>query len=318
MKVEDLLTLSKLLRLRHARIQTNNLVASCPFAPYRHLKADGTYGIDRRPSFGISVTDYDESVYNCFACQSSGDMLRLCFELSDLRGHDYTDIVDWVWKTEDILEQALAPQPSPAAIRAAKIEERELAVYQEAEYEPYRRSVPRYAMERGLDLRACKAWDLGHDPEEGRLLFPVRRRDGKLVGLKGRSYRGHEAKYFPYLDFSQGSYFYGEHMLLEGDHRLVVVEGEIDVIKVWMSGHSCWGLMGGMATAEHKRKLEVLGWDLVLMPDPNKVGERWARRLGDHFKSLVNVYDVFLKKGDPGVHEPEELDELVENAGLRL
>jgi hypothetical protein len=300
-----------------------NVVASCPFAPYRHIKADGSFGLDKKPSFGLEINPEGESRYNCFGCASRGDLMHLALELGDVRGEDYTDLFEFIWQNEGagVLDRVCAEDYIPnVELRQGRIEAKRAAVYPESEYAIFKGSVPQYALDRGLPADVCKAWDLGHDPEEGRLMFPIRDIDGNLVGLKGRSYRGHKAKYFPYLHWGQGNYFYGEHMLrsVDEDPRIVIVEGEIDVIKVWMAGYSALALMGGMATRAQRRKLEIWARPLVLMPDVNEVGDMWSKRLGDQMKNLVNVFDARLVEGDPGDLSAEEIRGFVENSGLRL
>lgn len=323
MDLENLLELAKALSLSNVRTAAGNLVCSCPFAPYRHLKPDGSFGMDHKASFGISINEDGESYSNCFSCNSSGDLLYLCLDLGEVRGEDYRELEEFIWQNEGVgvLERAVnCPALSVADARKLARKKRASAVYSENDYAPFRGRVPRYALERGLPLEVCKAWDLGDDPAEGRLLFPIRNFEGGLVGLKGRSYRGHRNKYIPYLPFSQGSWFFGEHMLRpeSEDPRIVIVEGEIDVIKVWMAGYSCLGMMGGFPTRTHSKRLEALGRPLVLMPDANETGERWAKSLGDRMKNVVNVFDVFLDSGDPGERSPDEIREAVEGASLRL
>jgi DNA primase len=293
MDLENLLELSKVLRLERSRAASGNLV------------------------------DVGESMYNCFGCSSRGDLLNLCLELGEARGEDYSELEEFIWQNEGagtlekLCTEDLVTVP---VVRKERMEARAAALYPESEYAPFQGKIPAYAAERGLPDDVCRAWDLGDDPEEGRLMFPIRDICGNLVGLKGRTYRGHKSKYFPYLDWGQGGWFYGEHMLRpeEEDPRIVIVEGEIDVIKVWMAGFSCLGIMGGMATSKHRRKLETLARPLVLMPDDNETGDRWSQRLGDQMKNIVNVFDVFLDGGDPGERSPEELRELIDNASLRL
>jgi hypothetical protein len=322
--VENLLKLAKVLRLQRFKAATGNVVSSCPFAPFRHIKADGTFGRDAKPSFGIEINPDGESRYNCFACSSRGDLLNLCLELGELRGVDYSELEEFIWQNEGagVLDRACEmPLFDAPSAREERRETARAAIYRESEYEPYKGRVPKYAIEdREIPLEVCKAWDLGHDPEEGRLMFPIRDAAGNLVGLKGRSYVGARNKYFPYLEWTQGAWFYGEHMLRpeEDDPRIVIVEGEIDVIKVWMAGYSCLGIMGGMATSRQRKKLEILGRPLVLMPDANETGEKWARRLGDQMKNMVNVFDVRLKEDDPGALSTKEIREMVENSRLRL
>jgi 5S rRNA maturation endonuclease (ribonuclease M5) len=325
--VDNLTLLAERLRLQRPRPGARNFVASCPFAPYRHLKEDGSFGEDRKASFGITIDPNGESVYNCFACESRGDLMFLVLELGELRGRDYSDIEDWIFQVESVqaLDLALAIDEDDdgmfagAGRRRRVAQQRRDAVYQERELEEFTETLPPYAEERGLSVDVCKDWGLLHDPEEGRLVFPIRNRCNELVGIKGRSYTGARNKYYSYLPLDQGAFFYGEHMLPSDATKVVVVEGEIDALKVAMAGLPVLALMGGHASREHQRKLEVLGLDVVLMPDPGNTGETWARRIGDYLKSRLNVFDVDMPPGkDPGDMDLEEIQDLVENARIRL
>jgi hypothetical protein len=289
MDAENLSALAERLRLERPRPGARNFVASCPFAPYRHFKEDGTFGRDRKASFGITIEPGGTSVFNCLSCGSKGDLMLLVLELGELRGRDYSDLEDWVFQVESVqsLEHALEVDEEddglfakPGRRRAAAQQRRE-ATYQERELKGFTRDLPAYAGERGLTPSICESWGLLHDPDEGRLVFPIRNQRGELVGIKGRSYTGARNKYYSYLPLDQGAFFYGEHMVAEDATKVVVVEGEIDALKVSMAGYSVLALMGGHASREHQRKLEVLELDVVLMPDPGSTGSKWARQIGD-------------------------------------
>jgi len=326
MNQDGLQKLAEALHLKNHRFGSGNLIASCPFAPFKHLKEDGSFGRDRKPSFGIRIDDLGESVYHCFACQSQGSLLDLVGELAELREQDYSEVEEFVWQSEGataLIEMASTdPFEKHYEKRRTLPENSNADVYPESEYEPYRGSVPRYAFERGLDIETCKAWDLGHDPEEGRLMIPIRRMGDKaLVGLKGRTYRNAPAKYYPYLPFSAGKWLFGEHMLREGvdDPRVVIVEGELDVIKTWMAGFNALGLMGGFPSKQHLKKLEFLAKDIVVIPDPDPTGDDWSSYLCDRMRDVVNVYHARPPKGeDPGSMPLEAIWELVRAARIWL
>ena len=324
MDLENLQTLARHLHLERVRAGTGNLVCSCPFAFCRHIKADGSFGVDRKASFGIKINPDGVSHFNCFSCTSSGDLLWLLTDLGAARDEDYSHLEEFIWDKETMgaFDRAIElPDLEPRKLRKAQLQLIDEGTYPEAEYDEFRDKLPvDYIQSRSLPVDVCRAWGLGHDPDEGRLMFPIRRQDGRLVGLKGRSYRGHKNKYIPYLPFNQGDFFYGEHMLRpeEEDPRIVIVEGEIDVLKVWMAGYSCMGIMGGMATRAHRQKLELLERPLVLMPDANNTGEVWASRLGKLMKNIVNVFDVYLPGGDPGDLSSAQIKAYVESASLRL
>lgn len=318
MKLQDLQTLAKALDFRRVSVGAGNLICSCPFARWRHA------GNDRKPSFGIIIDDEGESCFNCFGCHSSGGLHDLVLELAELRRTDLSHLETWILDNEglDISKKIKASERDRVFTVQQRQEASLLEAYPESEYDRFRGSVPRFALERGLTLEACKAWELGNCKEEKRLAFPVRRGSDKaLVGVRGRTYVDARAKYFPLLPFNPSDFLYGEHMLRPADEeeRVCVVEGEIDAIKCWMAGFSAIGLFGSHPSKKQRLKIECLNRPLVLLPDGDKVGRKWAQKLGEEFKFYVSVFDVRLRDGeDPGAFEPDELREKILMARVRV
>jgi len=103
----------------------------------------------------------------------------------------------------------------------------------EARMTRFQTGVPKYAISRGLDIETCRTWGLGYDKLAKRLVFPVRRYDGKLIGLTGRDITGQAAaKYHNYSGLDKARYIFGEHMLKAGE-PIILCEGQIDAIITW-------------------------------------------------------------------------------------
>jgi DNA primase len=310
--LDKLLKLAKLLKLQQVRVGSKYLNASCPFARWKHPR-----GKDSRPSFGMRIEPDFISTYKCFGCDAKGSLADLCMELA-LLGVRTITAEEFLFQNE---EDEWADFSSLDGVENVPyISDDDSDVYPEQEYAPYRGRVPKYALQRGLDLATCKAWDLGHDTYRKRLTFPVRRRDGKLVGIKGRTYVDHPAKYLGLLTWNMGKWLYGEHMLPVEPKQVVVVEGEIDAIKVWMAGFNPLGIMGGSPSARQVSKIVALGCDVVLLPDIGEVGRKWSTRLGDQLKTTVQVLDTKPATGckDAGDMTPQQIQEAVAQARLRL
>ena len=69
--------LMRLLRLLNCKVPEQQhrkdwVVAGCPFAPFKHKN-----GVDRHPSFGISVKAPHR--YRCFSCSESGPLDELLY-----------------------------------------------------------------------------------------------------------------------------------------------------------------------------------------------------------------------------------------------
>lgn len=319
MNKKNLSKLAKRLDLKRVRWQAGNMVCSCPFAPWNHK------GSDKRPSFGILISDDGESAFNCFGCGERGDLLRLVNELADLRGTDYSGVEEWVWRNEgvgdprDLDDDLTDPQRRREHMREA----RDAEVYDDAEIADYlKNGPPAYAFTRGISEEACQVWEIGDNPADKRMTLPVRRaRDKRLVGIKARSYSGERDKYIPYLPWSQSNFLYGEHLVTsERGDKVVLVEGEIDAIKVWMAGYNALAFMGQSVSPEQRRKLQLMDMNVILLPDRDEVGHRWAQQLGDKLANEVSVFDAKLPKSvkDAGEMNPDDLRELLESARLRV
>lgn len=232
-------------------------------------------------------------------------------------------------------------------------------------YRPYAGSVPRYALERGLTIETCKEWELGHDREMKRLLFPIRDRLGRLVAISGRIYvddcprcggiwiRPCEGcgepesahfeedgerrcangdtyrptrpccaqcgmmqppKYLHSKGFKRNSILYGEHRQEEApDGRVYVVEGHLDMIKMWQAGYRPVVALLGSHPGEAQVEKLIRGWDrIVVVPDGNQAGEDMGRKVMQMVASRIPVRFVKLADGlDPGAMTEEQfLDSL--------
>ena len=322
MDEQNLSTLATKLGFERARIASANLVASCPFAPYKHLKADGSYGRDYKASFGIRIErDGKSSVFNCFSCASKGDLMELCNELAGLRGEDYTEIEEWVWEVETLtaIETFDFDELSPAKKREQRRDILAHDVYDDVELDMFPDPAPVEWLDmRGISAAAAVEFDLRDDPEEGRVLFPMRRLDGKLIGLSGRTYRNAKSKYFPYLVYPKERYFFGEWLLSDSEEPIVVVEGQIDVVKVRMAGFDSLAILGGSCSATQQRTLEFLRRDVILLPDPGETGKTWSHSMAKNLNDVMNVYRVraFEEGRDPGDCSPEELQDRLSDTRL--
>lgn len=108
-------------------------------------------------------------------------------------------------------------------------------VLPETRWDQYRDKVPRYAFERGIRLETCRTWGLGYDNYGKRLVFPVRRRDNRLVGMQGRDITGKaERPHHNYEGFKKERYLLGAQLLEDGK-PVVVVEGAVGVVKTWQA-----------------------------------------------------------------------------------
>ncbi len=192
----------------------------CLLARWTHAK-----GYDTHPSMVLFPEgSHGDPIYTCLGCHESGSLRDLILDLWTQRRvnlMNWIEVVDEETSVEDAeersksqradglaereqdyvyrssaarkaLRKATRSQFKPQApgkpfydYKAAEIELEEIPY---ARYAPNAGSVPRYALDRGLTIETCKAWELGHDKYGKRLLFPMRDRKGRLVAISGRLY----------------------------------------------------------------------------------------------------------------------------------
>ena len=309
LKVMDALGISEVLRsmgCRKIRSSGGNTKTNCPLSPWYH---EG--GSDKHPSLSVEENPQGSSKYRCFACGSKGFFIGL--------------VRDFVRNGGFIDPQVLAKveaEETPDLRQRGKIcvdmfregmvlrEKNAVEVWSDEEIAQFAGRVPKYIIRRGISIETCKKWEIGYDEKDKRVIFPVRRRDGKLVGAVGRTILDNvEPKYITYFNFTKSNFFYGEHLLADKNEPtffeamgfdypaqdgVIVVEGNTDVLKLSEIGYT--NVAGVMTSSLSKAQIKTL-LDLerpvYLMLDWDKAGIK-GRQAAVHklYERLPFVYDV--------------------------
>jgi len=301
---------------------SGNIQISCPLAPWTH-----EHKSDRSPSCSVKIADGDTSLFKCFACGEAGTLVGLIARLNRLNGGGYEDLMEKVAVQERVdlaqqVERAMQQYNPKAVENARKIE---WEAWDEGEIAQWVGKVPKYALERGVSLETCREWQLGFDKPGKRFVFPVRREDGRLVGVTGRAiYDGMEPRYKDYWGFNKSQYLYGEHKIDKECRKLLVVEGFIKLLKLWTDGYrpsrtNIAATMMAMPSEEQLRKIRDLGMDVYLAQDGDWAGRKARERFEMSLKGRVRLFDVKIpdEKG-PDDLPAAELAELVEKSSMIL
>lgn len=290
---------------------------SCPLAPIRH---NDPY--DYNLSCSVSVSEEDPSLVRCFSfnCQYKGSFYNMLKLLVEFRGNP-ADLVALLQKLEPT-EKFTIDSRNARAIKKYEAEQEQLRrpsipaqdkdTLPEARLERYRTGVPRYALDRGLTIESCKAWELGYDKNQGRLIFPVRRYDGALVGLTGRilpsaARRAEQegrvvSKYHNYAGLDKAKFLYGEHKL-EVKKPVVLCEGQIDAILITQfMGLPAVAPLGEGFSEKHVRTICAHEPPVVyIFPDNDPPGRLAAEKFVYAFKGRLPLKLVMPPPGlDPG------------------
>lgn len=340
MRVDEIRFVAQRLRAGRVRKSGSNIMIACPLAPF---SAEGhTSGRDRKPSMSIKVTETGPSPLYCFGCHYRGTVTSLVHRLTWLVDTDLGTLLDFVRAAERVdpvrvlslvhsgyntevaemleverIEAEVTADPSPVDVWS----EREIAPLLVDE-------VPEYLVKRGFGEEVLRL-GIGYHPVDRRVLFPVRRSDGALIGVVGRHVdealvkSGATPKYNNYRHFQKSFYLYGEDMV---DHAsgdpLVVVEGIID--RAWMVSHgfaNVVAIMGSSMSRVQARK--VIRWaqeadrGAILFLDGDDAGRLGTREAVALLYGRLHLLHVETPPGtDPGGTKPRMLRKLLREAGL--
>lgn len=297
--------------------------AMCPFAPWKHKG-----GTDNRPGFGMTIVPNGRSTYHCLACKSTGGLPELIADLGRLRRQDYSELVK---------EAALTDTTRQFSWEEPVYEEETLTVLDENAFGTLypnawgNRRGRAYLESRGVGERAVRDLGLGYDPEDHRIVCPVRDRDGLLYGFTGRSVLTPEE--FPHRGYNRMKDYFGlpKKALLLGEQLarpgrpFFVVEGLFGLFCAIERGvHEFCNpvaLMGSAMTAEKAHRLEEWGERVFLAVDPDDAGDTclWGTKDVDDdgvvvgFKGggavdkLYNRVPIYLPAYPEGKVDPDQL-----------
>jgi hypothetical protein len=314
MRAEAIEELAEMLGIEKVRVRSSYVLISCPFASTMHGS-----GQDSHPSLSIIVDNEGRSGFRCHGCGLTGTLGFLVTRWGLLTKKPTELLFRFIDKHENPLEMVKSRIDSKVAAQwdpKPPKPDVDWSVFDEAELEEFGGSVPQYALDRGLTLATCKEWELGYDKEfkdsqtkriRPRMTFPIRRKDGKLIGMIGRALDDlKQEKYYNYWHFQKSNYLYGMHKVEKRDH-VIAVEGLFDVLKWWEYGLPVVGLMGSQPS-EAQAKL-LLEFEMVYLAlDADEAGAKGTKWLKSRLKGRVPIYAVRFPEGkkDPGEMGKEE------------
>ena len=279
---------------------------ACPMAPWNHGDPD-----DRNMSCSVSIDPDGPSWARCFSwnCDFKGSFLRMIQTVVGKHPNPerFTDFLKFcLSRDKDDIESRAAraitlistqrdnrQRALERAFAPPLLLQHEQDVLPEIALEFCFGTVPKYVLSRGVSIDTCKAWEIGYDRAHERVVFPVRRRDGALVGLTGRILPSAVAraeacdeieptKYHNYAGLNKTRYLYGSHLWVKG-LPIVIVEGPLDAIRVWeaLQGRAnVCATLGQGFTQEHRRLIRNFSPPAVyIFGDGDDAGRRMSEKI---------------------------------------
>lgn len=303
MTEQMLLKLLRKLNFDQIVVRGRNIMACCPAHE------------ERNPSWGISIEP--PHLHACFSCQFKGSLYTLLTKTYNVEGRAARLLIGDETLTLKYQRRDLLVE-----------EEEEQALIDETELYPYTltKRALKYLKTRGISRDLAEMFGLLDNHEADRLMFPWYMK-GELVGVTGRTLIDDPAKTLPYYGTKKGNHLYMPGQGMIKSNTLVLVEGEIDAIRVYASKalDGNVGALGFGKFTDNQKKLVLNGAadEVVLFFDDDKTGleltqaafmglYKYKRVRIASYKQHRKYYD---EKLDPGALSLEHLREILLDKG---
>lgn len=313
--------------------------SSCPLAIWLHKG-----GIDKHPSFGISIHPEGESKFKCYTCNSGGSLtgemglLRRIKIKSKREFPKIEGINAWVWvdirnepskaqleaKAKAVADPCewkhsphrVSSNDSGFALTATSTAKLEAAPPAIAETELAKFSDPSPELlaylqtERRLTLSSIAQWELKWHEGARRIAIPIRDVNGRLVGISGRAFDGQRPKFLHSTKFHRDFYLYGERTCRRNEPGYLT-EGFFDVIYLQQHGINAFAVMGSYLSNIQVEKCADMFTRIIVVPDGDEPGEEAADRIRIRLGARMPVVVFPMAEGkDPDEMSDEELEAL--------
>lgn len=302
---------------------------------------------EKTPSFSVNE---EKGFYHCFGCGEHGDIISFTMkhnnmdfksaiaELANMAGlkmPDYKPRDPNVVKREDALfdiceraaqtfaEKLFTPDGAHALeyVRRRGFTDEEIKKYRIG-YAPKNNIIANKFAESKFLIPSglCRRGDYGlYDFFRDKLMFPIFNAHGKIVAFSGRSLDGSEPKYINTTDtdiFHKRQTVFGFNFAREAIHRAnrsIVVEGQIDAIKMQVNGFpETVAPLGTALTEDHIALLCKSNRNITFCFDGDAAGQKAAARACNivmpFIRDTSDVRFAFVSGGkDP--------DEILKTAG---
>lgn len=171
-------------------------------------------------------------------------------------------------------------------------------------------------VKRGITGDTISRYNLRWDTKEQRLIFPVFTATGKLVGFRGRAAAA-DAK-LKYREYSElcpkkqslkgHGIWYGMHRQIDEKQKIILVEGEMDAVKLSqaLKGRGgIWASMGASISEEQIRVLQALKNPLLLFFDNDEAGVTARNKILAKIKKVKT--GVYIVSDYAGCKDPDEI-----------
>lgn len=183
-----------------------------------------------------------------------------------------------------------------------------------------------YMISRGIQDYTLKQFKFQWDPRSGRVAIPIRDAVNRLIGFKARDITGQkEPKYLvlgdrkDYKDYGFKPYnssltLFGIHMHRANGLPIVVVEGELNSLRVYEAGYHAVGLPTAAMSAYQAALLREKYEDAILFLDSDQAGQKGLNTALNLLSGACKIKVVEDHENDPMEMTNEQIKELINTA----
>lgn len=283
--------LVSLFGLRNARLQGDELIASCPYTEF-HRSGDS------HPSFAINV---EKGVFNCFSCGSAGSMTRLA---EDVLGFDPME-------ARRVLYHDLTPEDIDRMTAGGDRTPRKAVSPVQAAQSAWRAQTHPYWRARGFTDATVGKWGLGYDSSCNRVTVPVYM-GGELVGWQKRRVddvaQANEPKWRSAPSMNRNLVLFGlDEAVRSRTGVAILVEAPLSAVMLDQQGfHGAVASFGCQLSDEHALVLRSCFDRVIVFYDPDEAGDRGTVRAVNKLSPFMDVLVVPDSRDDPAAQTAEE------------
>lgn len=275
---------------------------------------------ERRPSWGVNINA--PYFHGCFACNFSGTLPGMLLQKFGWKPQKIKDVFG-----TDAFQEQKARELSFKSVHA------ELGIYvpivDEQELMPFEleKKGIKYLKKRGITLETMKRAGVLYHFKDKRVLFPWWWQ-GKLAGMTGRICRDNVEdgmKILGYLGLQKRLLHYipARKGRLDPNKPVIIVEGEIDALKVLQSGFKNVVALGhGKVSKQPVRFLKTLPVkSVIIFTDNDKRGRELSEKIYNAFKGVCPVLEVNwrkVKQKDPGELSEDKIRDMIKNSERKI
>ena len=303
---------------------------------------------DHAPSMSVSS---DKQIYRCFSCGAAGNVFTFVKDYENVSFLEAVSIVakkagisfDYVnneKKTDTkfsnlykitadaskFFQNNLSTKDGEIALEYLKKRGFSTDSIKELEFglSTFGNSLINFLEKKGYSLEDIEKTSLisldgkPHDVFVNRIMIPIHDLEGNIVGFTGREYKSSDGpKYInskESLIFKKGMILFNYHRaknFVRNNHELIIVEGNMDALKMYASGvKNVIALMGTALTTDHVNAIKKMRTKVILMMDNDNAGKLGMFQNGNILRKNGIDPEIIL------ISNAKDPDEYITNYGI--